>query len=225
MTDFYSNYLSMIKSEKNNYSGAGFIFYEKNNLEFDFLLGLENNPGEKINTLSIFGGHKDKKDKNSLYTAVREIFEELFNVHPNGLDIFVSQIQQKVDDYTIIEKVFVKGSNEVCYFADISILNMFIQHLMYHDGKWPFKNSSNKWSEYYNNIHMFINDRILKNNQKVKDGLNEIKQIFLIKYKTIDYSIRNKIPIIINKKEYYLKANLSKYLQDSIIIDILNKNL
>ena len=56
MTDFYSNYLSMIKSEKNNYRGAGFIFYEKNNLEFDFLLGLENiklqeKISEKINYL------------------------------------------------------------------------------------------------------------------------------------------------------------------------------
>ena len=130
MTDFYSNYLSMIKSEKNNYRGAGFIFYEKNNLEFNFLLGLEN--FDSKNKLSIFGGYKDKKDKNSLYTAVREVFEEVLNVHPTGLDIFVPQIQQKVDDYTISEKVFVKDSNEVCYFADISILNMFIHHLMYH---------------------------------------------------------------------------------------------
>jgi len=224
MTDFYSNYLSMIKSEKNNYRGAGFIFYEKNNLEFNFLLGLEN--FDSKNKLSIFGGYKDKKDKNSLYTAVREVFEEVFNVHPTGLDIFVPQIQQKVDDYTISEKVFVKDSNEVCYFADISILNMFIHHLMYHGGKWPFKNSSSKkWSDYYGNIHMFFNDRILKNNQTAKDGLNEIKLVFLIAYKTLDYSIRNKIPIAINKKEYYLKDNLNKYLQDNIIIDILNKNL
>ena len=72
---------------------------------------------------------------------------------------------------------------------------------------------------------MFFNDRILKNNQTAKDGLNEIKLVFLIAYKTIDYSIRNKIPIAINKKEYYLKDNLNKYLQDNIIIDILNKNL
>ena len=30
-----------------------------------------------------------------------------------------------------------------------------------------------------------------------------------------------KTPIMINKKEYFIKDNLNKYLQDNIIIDII----
>ena len=220
MADFYSKYLNMVNSEKNNYRGAGFLFYQKTGLDFDFLLGLEN---RKENILSIFGGGRDKKDKNPLYTAVRETFEELFNVVPLGLDIFVDKIQQKVDDYSIVEKIFIKDSNEVCYFADINTLNLFIEHLIYHEAEWTLKNSNIKWTNYYKNLPMFIHDRVLKNNKVAKDGLNEIKKIFLVNWKDIDTSIKNKIPIIINKKEYHLRDNLNRYLKDTIIIDIINK--
>jgi len=134
------------------------------------------------------------------------------------------RIQQKIDDYSIIEKIFVKSKNEVCYIADISILKLFFEHLMYQECEWTFK-SKHEWSEYYNKIHMFFNDRILKNNQTIHHGLNEVKKVFLINWDTINKSIKNNTPIIINKKEYYLKDNLNKYLQDNIIIDIINKNI
>jgi len=221
MSDYYSKYLDLIHSEKNKYSGAGFMFYENINTNIFFLLGLDNASKEK-QRLGIFGGAREKKDKNALETAVREIFEELFNVHPTGLDIFVERIQKKIDDYTIIEKIFVKSKNEVCYIADVKILNLFIEHLIYTEAKWTFKNK-HTWDEYKNNIHMFINNRILKTNQKVSDGINEINKVILLNWTDINQSINLNQPIVINKKEFYLKDNLSKYLQDNIIIDIINK--
>jgi hypothetical protein len=221
MTDYYSKYLDLIHSEKNNYGGAGFMFYENNNNNIFFLLGLENNSKHQ---LGIFGGSREKKDKSPLYTAVREIFEELFNVTLTDLDIFIERIQKKIDDYSIMEKIFVKSNNEVCYIANINILNLFVEHLIYTDCKWSFKNKHN-WNEYINNIHMFFNDRILKTNQTIKHGLNEIKKVYLLKWTDINNSINMKTPIVINKKEYFIKDNLNKYLQDNIIIDIINKKI
>jgi hypothetical protein len=223
MTDYYSNYLSLVNSEKNNYKGAGFIFYEKhdhNNI--NFLLALDNVKKSEVQALSTFGGTREKKDKNALYTAVRETFEELFNIVPNGMDLFLNQIQKKVDDYTIIEKMFVKNNNEVSYFAELNILNLFIEHLIYHESKWTFKNN-HKWSEYHNHIHIFLNDRLLKNNQVVKNGLNEVKKVFLVNFKLINGSIKNNSPIIIDNKEYHLKESLKKYFKDEFILNIINK--
>ena len=223
MADYYSKYLDMMHSEKNKYGGAGFMFYEKNGTTLNFLLGLDNKSVDK-QRLGIFGGAKERKDKSPLYTAVREIFEELFNISPVGLDIFIDRIQKKIDDYSIIEKVFVKSNNEVCYIADINILNLFIEHLVYNECEWTFKNK-HTWKEYMNSIHIFINDRVLKNNQTVKNGLNEVKKVYLLNWSIINESIKNNTPILINKKEYLLKDNLNKYLQDNIIIDIINKNI
>ncbi len=223
MSDYYSKFLDIIHSEKNKYKGAGFIFYEKNGNDLHFLLGLSNQNKNK-QTLSIFGGAREKKDINPLYTAIRETFEELFNIVPPGLDLFLIQIQNKVDDYSIIEKIFVKSSNEICYIANINILNLFLEHLIYQNAEWTFK-GKHSWNEYNNKINLFINDRILKNNQKINNGINEVRKIFLIHWNIINDNIKNKMPIIINKKEYYLKDNLSKYLQDNIIIDIINKNI
>jgi hypothetical protein len=221
MTDYYSKYLDLIHSEKNNYGGAGFMFYENNNNNIFLLLGLENNSKHQ---LGIFGGSREKKDKSSLHTAVREIFEELFNVSLTDLDIFIERIQKKIDDYSIKEKIFVKSNNEVCYIANVNILNLFLEHLIYTDCKWSFKNKHN-WNKYINNIHMFFKDRNLKTNQTVKHGLNEIKKVYLLKWTDINNSINMKTPIMINKKEYYIKDNLNKYLQDNIIIDIINKKI
>ena len=221
MADYYSKYLGLIKSEKNKYGGAGFMFYENINTNIYFLLGLDNY-GKDKERLGIFGGAREKKDQTPLHTAVREIFEELFNVSLGNLDIFIERIQKKIDDYTITEKIFVKSNNEVCYIADISVLNLFIDHLIYSQMSWPFKNKHN-WSEYANNIHLFFNDRVLKPNQKINNGLNEVKKVYLLSWPVISSSINLKEPIVINKKDYYLKDNLNKYLQDSIIIDIINK--
>ena len=218
MADYYSKYLDMVNSEKNKYRGAGFVFYQQNGLDFDFLLGVT-----QINTLSVFGGGRDKKDPSSLYTAVREVFEEVFNVLPNGVDLVVSQIQKKLDDYSIIEKTFIKESNEVCYFANINILNIFIEHLIYHECEWTFKDK-HKWSEYFNNLYLFINDRVLKNNQKAKNGINEIKKIVIINWKNIDKSVKYNTPITINKKDYLLRDNLNRYFEENIIMNIINKN-
>ena len=223
MADYYSKYLDIMHSEKNKYGGAGFMFYEKNGNSLNFLLGLDNS-GIGKQRLGIFGGAKERKDKSPLYTAVREIFEEVFNILPNGLDIFIDRIQKKIDDYSIIEKIFVKSNNEVCYIADINILNLFIEHLIYTESEWTFKNK-HIWKEYLYNIHLFFNDRVLKNNQTVKNGLNEIKKVYLFEWKTLNESIKNNTPITINKKEYLLRDNLNKYLQDNIIIDIINKNI
>jgi hypothetical protein len=223
MTDYYSKYLDLIYSEKNKYRGAGFIFYDNADNKIFFLLGLDNTSKEK-QRLGIFGGAKEKKDISPLYTAVRETFEELFNVVPSGLDIFIERIQKKIDDYSIIEKIFVKSNNEVCYIANINILNLFIEHLIYHESPWTFKNK-HTWNEYHNKVHMFFNDRILKPNLKVTNGLNEIKKVYLLNWSTISSSINLKEPIIIDKKEYYVKDNLNKYLQDNIIIDIINKKI
>ena len=223
MADYYSKYLDIMHSEKNKYGGAGFMFYEKNGNSLNFLLGLDNS-GIGKQRLGIFGGARERKDKSPLYTAVREIFEEVFNILPNGLDIFVDRIQKKIDDYSIIEKIFVKSNNEVCYIADINLLNLFIEHLIYNECSWTFKNK-HSWKEYLYNIHLFFNDRVLKNNQTVKNGLNEIKKVYLFDWNIINESIKNNTPIIINKKEYLLRDNLNKYLQDNIIIDIINKNI
>jgi hypothetical protein len=228
MSDFYSKYLEMMSSEKKNYRGAGFIFYQKNGLDFDFLLGLDNK--SNTNMLSVFGGGREPKETNSLHTACRETFEELFNILPNGIDILVNQLQQKIYDHTILEKIFMKKENEVCYFAEINILQMFIDHLIYHECAWTFK-GNHQWSEYKYDIPKFINDRVLKPNQKAKNGLNEIKRIFLVNITDITQSL-NKIDstkkgngIIINKQEYYLRNNLNRYLQEKIITDIIHKIL
>jgi hypothetical protein len=232
MSDFYSKYLEMMSSEKKRYRGAGFIFYQKNGLDFDFLLGLDNK--NNTNMLSVFGGGREPKETNSLYTACRETFEELFNVLPNGIDIFVNQMQKKVDDYSVLEKMFMKKDNEVCYFADISILQMFIDHLTYHECPWTFK-GKHQWSDYKYDIVKFIQDRVLKPNQKANNGLHEIKKVFLVNIKDITQSLQNADPkanpmkekkgIIIEKKEYYLRDNLNRYLQEKIIIDIIHKIL
>ena len=223
MSDFYSKYLEMISSEKKKYRGAGFIFYQKNGLDIDFLLGLDNK--SKSNMLTVFGGGREPKETNSLYTATRETFEELFNILPNGLDLIVNQLQQKIDDHTIIEKIFMKQDNEVCYFADIHILNIFIDHLIYHECLWTFK-GNHKWSDYTHNFTQFYEDRVLKPNQKAKNGLNEIKRVLYVNIKNINESINqmnNKI--IINNKKYYLRDNLNRYLQENIITDIIHKIL
>lgn len=221
MSDFYSKYLEMMSSEKKKYRGAGFIFYQKNGLDVDFLLGLDNK--SKSNMLTVFGGGREPKETNSLYTATRETFEELFNILPNGLDIIVNQLQQKIDDHTIVEKMFMKKDNEVCYFADIHILNIFIDHLIYHECPWTFK-GNHKWSEYTHNLTQFYVDRVLRPNQKAKNGLNEIKKVLYVNIKDINNSI-NKMDnkITINKNEYYLRDNLNRYLQENIIIDIIHK--
>ena len=96
--------------------------------------------------------------------------------------------------------------------------------MIYQNTEWTFK-GKHSWNKYNNKINLFINDRILKNNQKINNGINEVRKIFLINWNIINDNIKNKKPIIINKKEYYLKDNLSKYLQDNIIIDIINKNI
>ena len=44
---------------------------------------------------------------------------------------FFKKLQKKINDGTIVEKVFVKEHNEICYFAEISILYTFINHLIY----------------------------------------------------------------------------------------------
>ena len=92
MSDFYSKYLDLINTQKQNYRGAGIFFYQKDtiNNDYDFLFGVDNKKRDE--RLSVFGGGKDKEDPNSLYTAVREVFEELFNVLPNGIDLVVYQI-------------------------------------------------------------------------------------------------------------------------------------
>jgi len=224
MSDFYSKYLDLINKEKNKYKGAGFIFYRKNKDDFEFLLGLDNK--SKSNTLSVFGGGREKTDKNSLYTACRETFEELFNVLPSGLDFFVDELQKKVNNHDITEKIFIKNNNEVCYFANINVLNLFINHLFYQKSEWTFKDT-HEWNEYIDNIPMFINDRVLKNNKKAKDGLNEIKKVFLIKWSVLSKSIKNvddKI-IKIDKNKYQLRDNLNRYLEEDIIIDIIYKNI
>jgi hypothetical protein len=224
MSDYYSKYLEMVSSEKKNYAGAGFIFYQTTGYDFDILLGLDNKPDNK--TLSVFGGGREKKDTSPLYTAVREVFEELFNIVPNGLDIFVKELQKKIDDHTIVEKMFMKKNNEICYFTNINLIYTFIDHLIHHECPWTFK-GNHTWNEYKNNISKFIGDRVLKNNQKVKNGLNEIQKIFLINIKDINQVINNfesdKKGIIINKKEYFFRDNLNRYLQEKIITDIINK--
>ena len=99
-------------------------------------------------------------------------------------------------------------------------------HLFYQKSPWTFKDN-HEWNEYIDNIPSFINDRILKNNQKAKNGLNEIRKVFLIKWSVILKSfnnVDNKL-IIINKKKYQLRDNLKKYLQENIIIDIIYKNI
>ena len=224
MSDFYSKYFDLVKQEKNKYKGAGFIFYRKSKTDFEFLLGLDNK--SNTNTLSVCGGGREETDKNSLYTACRETFEELFNVLPGGLDIFVNEIQKKINNDEIVEKIFMKNNNEICYFAEVNILNMFINHLYYQKSPWTFKDT-HEWNEYIDNIPSFINDRILKNNQKAKNGLNEIKKVLLLKWSVILKSfnnVDNKL-IIINKKKYQLRDNLNKYLQENIIIDIIYKNI
>jgi hypothetical protein len=103
---------------------------------------------------------------------------------------------------------------------------MFINHLYYQKSPWTFKDT-HEWNEYIDNIPSFINDRILKNNQKAKNGLNEIKKVLLLKWSVILKSfnnVDNKL-IIINKKKYQLRDNLNKYLQENIIIDIIYKNI
>jgi hypothetical protein len=225
MTDYYSNFLQLINSEKKNFKGAGFIFYSRIGLDISILLGQDNKSKSKIPSLSVFGGGKESFDKNSIDTAVRETFEELFNVRPNGLDLFVEQIQQKIDNNMIVEKVFVKSNNEVCYFADINILNMFIDHLIYQSSPWTFKGDHN-WLEYKNNYHNFINDRILKPNEIARNGLNEITKIYLVKLSDLLISIKNDASekiVKINNKKFKLRDNLNRYLQESIIIDIINK--
>ncbi len=227
MTDFYSKYLDLINNQKNNYRGAGFIFYQNNNNDIDFLLGVDNK--FKDNKLNVFGGGKEKTDKSSLHTACREVFEELFNVYPTGLDIFVERIQKGIDSHDITEKIFLKKENEVCYFADIKYLNLFIEHLIYHEGEWTFKNN-HQYKEYKDDIIKFIGDRVLKSSQKAKNGLNEIKRIYLVKWSHIKNAINktdenHSEPVKINNKKYLLRDNLQKYLKEDIIIDIINKNL
>jgi len=232
MSDYFSKYLNLVKKEINNYRGAGFVFYMRNNNNayadnFSLLLGVDNKSNKnlpKIDELNVFGGKKEKTDKNPLYTAVRETFEELFNTLPTGLDFFTEELQKKINDGTIIEKVFVKEHNEICYFADISILYTFINHLVYQKSPWTFKGNYT-WEKYQNNINLFINDRCLKNNQKVKSGFNEIKRVYLIKWSDILKSNENEKIILINNKKLKLRDNLNRYVEEKVILDILNKNI
>lgn len=234
MSDYFSKYLDLVNKEKNKYRGAGFIFYQRSaygyTTDFDILLGVDNKKPkvDGLNELSVFGGGKEKTDPNTLYTAVRETFEELFNILPGGLDFFTEELQKKVNDGTIVEKVFVKDQNEICYFTELNTLNLFINHLNYQKSPWTFK-GKHEWSEYYNNIRIFINDRELKNNQKAKNGLNEIKRIYLVKWSELikpvePGDILGKV-IIIGKKKYKLRYNLNRYIEEKVILDILNKNL
>ena len=224
MSDYFSKYLDLVNKEKNNYRGAGFIFYQKigngYTTDFDILLGVDNKKPkvDGLNELSVFGGGKEKTDPNTLYTAVRETFEELFNVRPGGLDFFTEELQKKINDGTIIEKVFVKDQNEICYFTELNTLDLFINHLTYQKSPWTFK-GKHEWNEYYRNIRLFIGDRILSN-KKAKDGLNEIKQVYLIKWSELTANI-----ITTNNKKYKLRDNLNRYIEEKVILDILNKNL
>ena len=226
MSDFYSKYLDLINTQKQNYRGAGIFFYQKDtiNNDYDFLLGVDNKKRDE--RLSVFGGGKEKEDPNSLYTAVREVFEELFNVLPNGVDLVVDRLQEKINDGSIIEKVFVKKQNEISYFAHTDALQISIDHLHYHEAPWTFKGKK-EWSKYYNNLDLFIKDRVLKPSQIAGNGLNEIKRIYLVKWSELSKPIKRNEEriVIINNSKYKLRDNLNRYLKEDIIIDIINKNI
>jgi hypothetical protein len=177
-----------------------------------------------INELNVFGGKKERTDKNPLYTAVRETFEELFNTLPSGLDLFTEELQKKVNDGSIIEKVFIKEKNEICYFAEMNILYTFINHLIYQKSPWTFKGNYT-WEKYQNDINLFINDRSLKNNQRIKNGFNEVKKVYLIKWTDIIKSKENNKILFINNKKFILRENLNRYVEEKVILDILNKNI
>ena len=97
MSDFYSKYLDLINKEKSNYRGAGIFFFEKyDENDFMLLLGIDNKYNG--NNFSVFGGGRDKEDPDSLHTAVREVFEELFNVRPGNIDSVVQEMKSKIAD-------------------------------------------------------------------------------------------------------------------------------
>ena len=78
----------------------------------------------------------------------------------------------------------------------------------------------NKWLDYVSLLDHF---------QKAKNGLNEIKRIYLVKWSELikpvePGDILGKV-IIIDKKKYKLRYNLNRYIEEKVILDILNKNL
>jgi hypothetical protein len=219
MSDFYSKYLDLINKEKSNYRGAGIFFFENYGADdFMLLLGVDNKYNG--NNFSVFGGGRDKEDPDSLYTAVREVFEELFNVRPGNIDSVVQEMKLKMEQGLVLEKVHGKKLNEISYFAKIDVMNIFFNHLYYHEILWPFK-SNHKWNEYIDNVPAFIKDRVLKPTQKAGDGMNEIKKIYLIKYSDLTVPLKRGQERIITIKDtkYKLRDNLNRYLKENVIID------
>jgi len=219
MSDFYSKYLDLINKEKSNYRGAGIFFFENyGSDDYMVLLGVDNK--FRGNHLSVFGGGKDPEDPHSLHTAVREVFEELFNVRPGNIDSVVQEMKSKMDQGLVLEKVHGKKLNEVSYFAKIDTMNIFFNHLYYHEIPWSFR-GSHKWNEYINNIPAFIRDRVLKPTQKAGDGMNEIKKIYLIKLSDLTVPLKRgqERTVTIKDINYKLRDNLNRYLKENVIID------
>ena len=219
MSDFYSKYLDLINKEKSNYRGAGIFFFEKYGADdFMLLLGVDNKYNG--NNFSVFGGGRDKEDPDSLHTAVREVFEELFNVRPGNIDSVVQEMKSKMDQGFVLEKVHGKKLNEISYFAKIDVMNIFFNHLYYHEIPWSFR-GSHKWNEYIDNVPAFIRDRVLKPTQKAGDGMNEIKKIYLIKYSDLTIPLKRgqERIITIRDTKYKLRDNLNRYLKENVIID------
>ena len=145
-----------------------FIIDTRNN---KILVGLEIK--QCILNINSFGGMTEATDTNSLYTAIRELVEELFNFHPN-----IETIHNLIDiskDYILY---VYKTHKSTSYIMNIDVLNHYFNYFSSRSIPTVF----DRWDTYISHIDKFIHDR--KITSKSHNGLNEIKEVFLL---PIDY--------------------------------------
>jgi len=151
---FYNNFLRFFKfnnkinlNTENNYSGAGCIFTDNKLV----LCGYQ--PYKKNPYISGIGGKKIDNETEYIKTAIRELIEELFDIH-NLSDKIYNKL------YDIKPKKIMSNdydNNYVCCVYDFNQLNRMLGILI------SYNLESNLYSVFPSNISDLIFNRHIKN--------------------------------------------------------------
>jgi hypothetical protein len=167
---------------KNNYNGAGIILYTilDNQLYIILTLEVDHKVSKKKLKISSIGGSKEKEDKDERHTIIRELYEEVFNVKVN--DEIIKSTLKKVysrDNTYKLQRVKTETKGYT-FVADVNLLSILIKELLF----YRVKSNVYKLNKLIVKDNLNLTELIKKRRKpkgEVKDGLNEVKKILLLK--------------------------------------------
>lgn len=173
---------NVMNGGKNSYSGAGIILYTilDNQVYIILTLEVDHKVSKKKLKISSIGGTKEKEDKDERYTVIRELYEEVFNVKVN--EEIINSTMKKVysrDNIYKLKKVKTETKGYT-FVADVNILSILIKELLF----YRIKSNVYKLNRLIIKDNLSLNELIKKRRKprgEVKDGLNEVKKLLLLK--------------------------------------------